>query len=146
MALARAAERMLFWARMKWVAGALGVVLVVAGTVGVVVGSRGAKAEEPAAAAAPAAAVAPAVAATPAGPKRVVTGLIRGVGVNSITVQPQAGPAVTVMLDAATLVKLDDKPATVADLKVNLSAGAFFEDGKPASEVRAYTPGTIPMR
>jgi RNA polymerase sigma factor (sigma-70 family) len=141
MALANAAGRMLFWGRTRWVAGLL--VLVVAGTVGVVVVSRGSKAVKPAEAVPPAAAVAP---ARPAGPKRVVTGLIRGVGANSITVQPQAGPAVTVALDGATVVKLNDRPATVADLKVDLSAGAFFEEGKPASEVRAYTPGTVPSR
>lgn len=83
-------------------------------------------------------------ATVPAARSRVVTGRVSQVGAGSITIQPRIGDAVTVAIDANTVVKVDDRAATAADLKVDMSAGVFFENGKAASEIRAYTPRTLP--
>lgn len=77
-------------------------------------------------------------AAQPAAPV-LAKGAIKQVGAGSITINDKAD-AVTVALSAATVVKVNGQVAQVADLKAGMSAIAFGEQGKPATEVRAYAP------
>lgn len=77
-------------------------------------------------------------AAQPAAPV-LAKGAIKQVGARSITINDKSD-AVTVALGAATVVKVNGQVAQVADLKTGMSAIAFGEQGKPASEVRAYAP------
>lgn len=77
-------------------------------------------------------------AAQPAAPV-LAKGAIKQVGAGSITINDKAD-AVTVALGGATVVKVNGQVAQVADLKTGMSAIAFGEQGKPATEVRAYAP------
>lgn len=66
-------------------------------------------------------------------------GEIKQVGAGSITINDKPD-AVTVALGAATIVKVNGQVAQVAELKTGMPAIAFGEQGKPATEIRAYAP------
>ncbi len=66
-------------------------------------------------------------------------GAIKQVGAGSITFNDKPDAA-TVALDGATVVKVNGQAAKVSDLKAGMSAIAFGEQGKPATEIRAYAP------
>jgi RNA polymerase sigma factor (sigma-70 family) len=80
------------------------------------------------------------------------SGTITQVGETSVSIQPSGGDPVAVTINAATVVKVNGKVATAADLQVGMRAfavGDHLSVGQPATEIRAYTPkpqgtGTTP--
>ena len=133
---------MLFWAQLKVTATFVALALLVGGAAGMVLIAKGANHQ-------PAAEIRGRspnpVPPQPTTQNSVITGRISQVGNGSIAIRRQNGQTVTVSFNAATLVKVNDQRATVAELKAGLDAAAFLEKGQPASEIRVYTPGTAPV-
>jgi len=73
-----------------------------------------------------------------------VSGAITAIGEGTITLQPSSGPAAVVAVNDATVIKVNGKAGTLADLKVGMRAIALGASGKPATEIRAYTPKPPP--
>ncbi len=82
----------------------------------------------------------PATHPAPVTPAPNITGVISEVGDGTVTVQPKTGDVVTVTLNDATVVKVNGKVATAADLKVGMHIAVFAQPNSPATEIRAYTP------
>ncbi|QOV90502.1 RNA polymerase sigma factor [Humisphaera borealis] len=121
LALTRGAINMLYWAKTKAVATALAIVLTVGGVVGTMLHANEAVAAAPTA----------------------ITGVITKLQDGQITLRRRTGE-VTVAIDKATVIKVDDAVATADALKVGMSTAAFVEGDKPATEVRAYSPKAPP--
>lgn len=73
------------------------------------------------------------------GSVQTITGMITRVDNGSLDILRRNNQTVLVQLTGDTVVKIDDKPATVADLKSGMSTAAMREAGHPATEIRAYT-------
>ena len=69
-----------------------------------------------------------------------VGGTITAVGEGTVTFQASPDKTVTVAVNDDTVVKVQGKAGTLADLKVGMHAYAFVTAGQPATEIRAYAP------
>ena len=107
---------MLFWSKIKSIAAAIAMILLVGG-VGTVV-------------------VRQAVASSQTATQPSITGTISQVGTGSITLHT-ASQSVTVTLNTATIVKVNGTLVTPGDLKVGMTAIAFGSSSSPATEIRA---------
>ena len=70
-------------------------------------------------------------------------GGLAAIAAGQLTLQTTAGQIVVTLTDT-TLIHLNTKPATAADLKPGMSVIAFTSDGQTATEIRAYTPQPTP--
>jgi hypothetical protein len=131
LALTKGAINMLYWAKMKVAVASLAMLLIAGAVIGKSVHAR--QTETVAVATVPARSVAYVAPAT------VITGVITNVQEGQITLMRRTG-AVTVTIDKATVIKVDDMAADAGALKVGMDAAAFTEDGKPATEIRARSP------
>ena len=69
----------------------------------------------------------------------LISGSITAADATSLTVKGSVN-SLTIAIDSKTVVKVDGKVATTADLLVGQNVGVFGTTGKPAVEIRAYTP------
>ncbi len=129
-ALSQRAMNMLFWAKVKTAATILTVMILMGGGAGVykVIAE-------------PAKPVAPAPGSRNLADAGKIVGTITEVAEGTLTLAVSGGasPAI-IKLDNSTVVKVNGKVATAADLKVGMRAIALVVQGKPASEIRSYLP------
>lgn len=74
----------------------------------------------------------------PPGPFQI-SGRISDVAADSISVT-QRDQTVKIPIGAATVIRVDMQVVAVGDLKVGMGVGVWGTNGKPAVEIRAYTP------
>jgi len=156
-ALSHKAMNMLFWTKIKLAATVLLATAFIGGGTGVCVSLARANTVNTPHLASPAAStssplVTPArtmpLANSPRSPlaetgANRVTGVIVKVADGTLTLKGK-DQSVDVPINDATVIKVNGKVATAADLKPGMNAIAFVVSGSPATEVRAYTPTTKP--
>ncbi len=132
-ALAKQAMAMLFSVKRKAVATLLFALLLLGGVVITAILAR--PTDPPPAAAA----VVPPPPPAPARPMQTITGMITRVDNGSLDILRRNKQTVPIGLNAATVVTVDNKLATLADLKTGMSTAVLLDEGQPATEIRAYT-------
>ncbi|MBI1337574.1 MAG: sigma-70 family RNA polymerase sigma factor [Phycisphaera sp.] len=122
--LVGSARRRLLWAKLKWltVAGAL---LLAGGLIWTFLPRTH---KQPV--------------ATPTFNLTVVTGQITRVSNRLLSLQRNTGAPVEISFDAATELRFNDAPCTVAQLQPGLDAAVYTVTGGPAQKILAYTPGS----
>ena len=121
---------MRFWTKLKFVAAMIAVVVLVGGGTGTLAAAAHSTAHDRmASTSAP---------ADPACPFEI-SGYISAIGTDTISVK-QKDQVTDIPFNTATVFRLDLKLVTLADLKVGLAVGVWGTAGKPAVEIRAFTP------
>jgi hypothetical protein len=69
----------------------------------------------------------------------IVTGQLSRIGNGSVTLVQRGSVTVAISTNPATLIRIDDRPANLADLREGMDTAVVVQPDQTAREVRAYT-------